>query len=149
MKKSSQQKPFWDTLDDSHLFDLILHEVGGLGRYQIFLLLMSLLCSFIAAFNHLSPIYLAFNPKHFECIGVNYEEGEVLNATITQEVSAKNRVIALLNMFIFRCSLNVILKAGNAWSGLMKQTTLIAQWSPSLIWFVTMRNCCQPLPAHT
>lgn len=85
--KSSHQKPFWDDLDDSHLFDLILNEIGGLGRFQIFLLVLSLVCSFVAAVNHLSPIYLAFSPRKFECIGVNFEHGDVLNASITQNVS--------------------------------------------------------------
>lgn len=59
----SKQEKLSD-IDSNELFDLILNQTGGFGRYQIGLLFLSLLASFTAACNHLSPIYLAFAPKH-------------------------------------------------------------------------------------
>lgn len=54
-------------MDKNELFEQILHDLGGFGRFQILLLLSSLFASFLAAFNHLGPIYLAFTPE-FECV---------------------------------------------------------------------------------
>lgn len=55
-------------LDESQLFELMLQEVGGFGRYQKLLLSLSLFVSIIAACNHLSPIYLNYQPEKFQCI---------------------------------------------------------------------------------
>ena len=54
-------------VDENELFDRILMEAGGFGKYQVALLFMSLLASTFAACNHLSPIYLTYTPK-FHCI---------------------------------------------------------------------------------
>jgi hypothetical protein len=51
-------------VDNNQLFELLLEETGGFGRYQVGLLVLSLLASFVAACNHLSPIYLTYTPKH-------------------------------------------------------------------------------------
>lgn len=53
-------------MDRNELFELILNELGGFGRFQIRLLLLSLIASFLCALNHLGAIYLAFAPK-FSC----------------------------------------------------------------------------------
>ena len=53
-------------MDENELFDKILQEIGGFGKYQIFLLFLSLITSIFAACNHLSPIYLTFTPT-FQC----------------------------------------------------------------------------------
>ena len=53
--------------DKNELFERMLHDVGGFGRFQILLLVSSLFASFVAAFNHLGPIYLAFSPE-YECV---------------------------------------------------------------------------------
>ncbi len=56
-----------DSVDSNELFDLVLKETGGFGRYQIGLLLLGLFSCLAAACNHLSPIYLAYVPK-YHCI---------------------------------------------------------------------------------
>lgn len=68
-------------LDESQLFELILKEVGGFGRYQKLLLSLSLFVSIIAACNHLSPIYLNYQPDKYQCI-------EPTNESITGNLSA-------------------------------------------------------------
>ena len=54
-------------IESNQLFDLILKEVGGFGRYQKLLLVLSLFVSILAACNHLSPIYLTYTPD-YKCI---------------------------------------------------------------------------------
>ena len=54
-------------MDENELFDKILQESGGFGKYQKSLLFLSLLTSACAACNHLSPIYLTYTPK-FQCV---------------------------------------------------------------------------------
>ena len=56
-----------ENIDNNQLFDLILKESGGFGRYQKLLLVLSLFVSILAASNHLSPIYLTYTPD-YECI---------------------------------------------------------------------------------
>ena len=56
-----------DSIESNQLFDVILKEAGGFGRYQKLLLILSLFVSILAACNHLSPIYLTYTP-HYECI---------------------------------------------------------------------------------
>ena len=57
-----------DETDNNQLFDLILKETGGFGRYQKLLLGLSLFVSILAASNHLSPIYMTYTPEDYECI---------------------------------------------------------------------------------
>ena len=56
-----------ENIDNNQLFDLVLKEAGGFGRYQKLLLVLSLFVSILAASNHLSPIYLTYTPD-YECI---------------------------------------------------------------------------------
>ena len=56
-----------DDIESNQLFDVILKEAGGFGRYQKLLLILSLFVSILAACNHLSPIYLTYTPD-YECI---------------------------------------------------------------------------------
>ena len=53
-------------LDKNALFELVLNDLGGFGRFQKLLLALSLISSSLAALNHLGPIYLAYTPK-FGC----------------------------------------------------------------------------------
>ena len=71
-----------DNLDDNHLFDLIIQEIGAFGIFQKTILALSLIASLVAACNHLSPIYLTFTPN-FKCVNgtaenqVRYQIGEI------------------------------------------------------------------------
>ena len=60
-------QPKKKNIDNNELFDLILKEIGGFGRYQKCLLALSFFSSILAACNHLSPIYLTYTPN-YECI---------------------------------------------------------------------------------
>ena len=88
-----------DELGKNELFELVLHDIGGFGRFQVIttvhsinvirkdpylvsantlfnqirLLVLSLLASIVAAMNHLGVIYIAFSPP-FECT-IEEDEG--------------------------------------------------------------------------
>ena len=66
-------------------FDQLLDKVGGFGKWQKTVVIISFLSSFICAFNHYSPIFLAYKPK-FEC-AIDSNDGRanecvVLNGTL-------------------------------------------------------------------
>ena len=56
-----------ENIDSNVLFDNVLKEVGGFGRYQKSLLAISLLVSILSACNHLAPIYLTYSPD-YQCV---------------------------------------------------------------------------------
>ena len=60
-----------ENVDSNELFDMVLREAGGMGRYQKFLLALSIFVSLTAACNHLSPIYLAYAPR-YKCVQGNW-----------------------------------------------------------------------------
>ena len=76
-----------ENVDSNQLFDSILKEIGGFGRYQKFLLALSFFSSILCACNHLSPIYLTYTPD-YECI-----EGDS-NQTIPNITKVKKPAIS-------------------------------------------------------
>ena len=52
--------------DKNELFDTVLEDLGGFGRFQIILLILSLIASTIAAFNHVGYVFLVYKPS-FDC----------------------------------------------------------------------------------
>lgn len=52
--------------DKNAIFEIILEDIGGFGKYQVLILLLASVSSIVSACNHLSPIFLAFSPS-FEC----------------------------------------------------------------------------------
>lgn len=77
--------------DANELFDILIDDVGGFGRFQIRMLLVSLLASIVTACNHFSPIYLAYTPN-FNCTDPRINE----NLASTTQTGVSNYSTALL-----------------------------------------------------
>ena len=65
MKSSEAQS--YENMDKNELFEELLKDTGGFGRFQYLVLTLSILASILCGCNHLSPVYLAYSPK-FNCI---------------------------------------------------------------------------------
>lgn len=70
---SSEKKPSgkvsedYGSMDKNELFEELLKDTGGFGRFQYLVLSLSILASILCGCNHLSPVYIAYTPK-FNCI---------------------------------------------------------------------------------
>ena len=82
--------------DKNVIFEKILRQLGGFGRFQWFMLALSLFSSMCCAFNHLSMIYKMFTPS-FQCgdLGSPLESAKRVSSWLKISVTS-------LNSFLFQ-----------------------------------------------
>ena len=54
-------------MDKNEIFELMLKDLGGFGRFQVMIMLISYISSTLCSINHVGPVFLAFSRK-FKCI---------------------------------------------------------------------------------
>ena len=83
----------------NELFDTLIDDTGGFGRFQIMMWTISLLASLVTACNHFSPIYLAFTPN-YKCVDMRLVQ---LNITASEDQCTfplnGNKFLAILGFF--------------------------------------------------
>ena len=85
---SKEDSKDFSDLDNNELFDKLIEDVNGWGRFQKRMWVLSLIVSITASCNHLSPLYTAYSPKH-RCLS---------SSKYSHVFTTINFIISLLNI---------------------------------------------------